>query len=318
MHPYGTAIPAMLASEFMKDAVMRRAQSTICRSATHYGVDPAGLADALRARYQMSRKGICIFCANHRKMSKEHVFPSWLKEHFPRGLNDTHGAYAMSLNTQANAYTKIFEKKHGGSSTTITVRVVCRECNNEWMSKLEQAVRPILSPLIRGEEIILTQDQQRVLATWIVKTAMTAEYRYPEAIAVPQTQRQALMSNEEPPDGWLVGIAHYKGRKWRDAVLYRQMIGISPIDKLDEPHNGRDFVQTTCFGLGDLFVQTMCLPYSIDDEPPIDETQKPMRQLWPVANRTLVWPPPMHLDDKTATETVTSMVRALGLNAPSL
>jgi hypothetical protein len=251
-------------------------------------------------------------------MSKEHVFPAWLKEHFPRGLNDTHSAYAMKLDVQNNAYSKIFDKKHGGSSTTITVRVVCKECNSKWMSKLEQAVRPILSPLIRGEEMVLSQDQQRVLATWIAKTAMTAEYRYPTVIAIPQVQRHALMSKCEPPEGWLVGIGHYKGRKWRDAVLYRQMLAIAPIEKLDEPHAG-DYVQTTCFGLGALFIQTMSLPFALDDqELPLDETQNPIRQIWPLTKQEIIWPPSTRLDDTAATNTVTGMVRAFGFDAPKL
>src|SRR2546421_338170 len=107
----------------------------------------------------MSKKGVCIFCDVRKKMSKEHVFPRWLDALIP-ALKQTHDAYAMAWNPQRKTFERIFEKKHGSPSTKITVRVVCRDCNSEWMSDLENATKPLLTKLIRGEQFTISEAGQ--------------------------------------------------------------------------------------------------------------------------------------------------------------
>ena len=49
---------------------------------------------------------------------------------------------------------------------------VCVTCNNRWLSVLEKDIQPVLGPLIEGKERTLAPDEQRLLATWAVKTAL--------------------------------------------------------------------------------------------------------------------------------------------------
>lgn len=50
---------------------------------------------------------------------------------------------------------------------------VCDKCNSGWMSRLEQAVRPILIPLIEGQRSVLalSASERLLLARWTAKTA---------------------------------------------------------------------------------------------------------------------------------------------------
>jgi hypothetical protein len=58
-----------------------------------------------------------------------------------------------------------------------------------WMSRLQEAVRPILIPMLKGERITLHRKQQTILARWVAVNVMTAEY----------TDKNACSSN--PADG---------------------------------------------------------------------------------------------------------------------
>jgi hypothetical protein len=56
-----------------------------------------------------------------------------------------------------------------------TKKLCRRQCNNGWMSDLENAVRPTMACLINDFEMDLDAEQQRLLARWAVKTAMVIE-----------------------------------------------------------------------------------------------------------------------------------------------
>jgi hypothetical protein len=56
-----------------------------------------------------------------------------------------------------------------------TKKLCRRQCNNGWMSDLENAVRPTMVCLINDIAMELDAEQQRLLALWAVKTAMVIE-----------------------------------------------------------------------------------------------------------------------------------------------
>ena len=58
----------------------------------------------------------------------------------------------------------------------LVLRRVCESCNNDWMSRLENAAKRLLSPMIRGEAVSLDRNAQAIVARWSVKTAMLLEH----------------------------------------------------------------------------------------------------------------------------------------------
>jgi hypothetical protein len=52
---------------------------------------------------------------------------------------------------------------------------VCGTCNHGWMSRLENEVKPLLEPMLRGTITPLTQPVQTSLSRWAVKIAMVIE-----------------------------------------------------------------------------------------------------------------------------------------------
>jgi hypothetical protein len=99
--------------------------------------------------------GRCAFC-RATEVTDEHVWPKWIS-----GQLRGHRGFTMAT-------------PHGPRkmrSLDITAPV-CVTCNNRWLSVLEKDVQPVLGPLIYGEERTLSPDEQRRLATWVVKTAL--------------------------------------------------------------------------------------------------------------------------------------------------
>lgn len=106
----------------------------------------------------------CVFCGSTSDLSREHVLPDWLTQ---IGLDLEPSIHqAGPLNT--------VPRQWSSKPFTTTVRMVCANCNNGWLSQLEATARPVIAPLIRGESRRLPFDDQAVIAAWTCKTALVS------------------------------------------------------------------------------------------------------------------------------------------------
>src|SRR5438045_2839756 len=99
---------------------------------------------------------ICLFCSET-KLTQEHLWPVWVCQLFPNTSYD------------AGRFSETAGKERFWKQNTLerTTRAVCAVCNNGWMSEVECRGKPVLRPLIMGEQPPkLTDNNQRRLATW--------------------------------------------------------------------------------------------------------------------------------------------------------
>jgi len=155
----------------------------------------------------------CIFCGiegsqtSEGALTKEHVYSNWTRRFVPRTLKKF-----KSLRAAARTdHTQFVYINRPGDIRDWQVLCVCAVCNNGWMrQQIENPARPIMIPLIRGEPVRLSPDQQQIVATWAVAKAMVAEFAESESVTTHHTQRKYLMRHFLPPKrGWAVWIAHY-------------------------------------------------------------------------------------------------------------
>jgi hypothetical protein len=94
----------------------------------------------------------CIFCGAF-GVTKEHVFPHWLRAIFPRLPTDTHtfGSLDWIDMPTVGQITIPRQKKGPGQAGSKKVKVVCKDCNNGWLSTMEQSTKPLLERLVYGE-----------------------------------------------------------------------------------------------------------------------------------------------------------------------
>lgn len=76
----------------------------------------------------------------------------------------------------------------------VRVRRFCVPCNTGWMSSLEGAVQPILTPMILGQRLplALSISDQETLAQWAYKTALTLD---PHIIGITERGRRERLTS---------------------------------------------------------------------------------------------------------------------------
>jgi hypothetical protein len=68
------------------------------------------------------------------------------------------------------------QQERQGAPKDKKIPVVCEECNTGWMSRLETAVIPILTPIIKGSFCAITPDRRRLIAEWLTLKTMVLEH----------------------------------------------------------------------------------------------------------------------------------------------
>ncbi len=138
---------------------------------------------------------ICLFCGKRGDMSKEHVFSKWISKYLPDpALNHKVTSSDDSWLPEHMRRTPL-NKTVAGATGSRTFKIVCRTCNNGWMSDMEQLIEPLLARGFEGGKIDLDVDQQSLLARWIEKTAMVRDEGSSMMPVSTDEQRRALMKS---------------------------------------------------------------------------------------------------------------------------
>ncbi|HWD29627.1 MAG TPA: hypothetical protein VG387_20815 [Rhizomicrobium sp.] len=190
-------------------------------------------------------------------MSKEHLYANWLGKHIPSRV-DEHGINFTLVAPKSSSH---FTKMRSGDSHARKIRRVCAICNKGWMSRLQEATKPYLLPLIEGRRTILSRKGQKAIAVWAAMTVMTGEFLddSEEFVAISQSDRDHLRTEHRVPFGWRIWIGCYRWRegvnRWTHHVMCfgEKGDGSRPGD-MSVPQN----TQTTTICIGDnLFIHVM-------------------------------------------------------------
>lgn len=158
-------------------------------------------------RRQRSRwyPSACIFCGGT-PLSEEHILPQWMKACF-QPLPPVRSGLQERLDRNGRP-SLITVTNRQGSLFTRRPKIVCKPCNEGWMSQLESSVKPTLKRMFASTEChLLTAEEGATLATWAAKTAINFEYfEYPTKISVDQDRRRQLRDTRRPPAGTFVWI----------------------------------------------------------------------------------------------------------------
>lgn len=154
---------------------------------------------------QTEKTDDCIFCGQ-RANTDEDIFPQWLlREVGPQPMKAVRTGPAP--------------RERRVKSLKLKARIVCKTCNNEWMSRLEQAAKPILIRMLRDEQFYLDQAAQNTLAKWAVKMSMVSEHTLgspPSDIYWSADERRAFSAPpHDIPGETDVLLGGYAGGSWR-------------------------------------------------------------------------------------------------------
>lgn len=145
---------------------------------------------------------LCIFCGA-RADSKEHIFPDWINRLI---LTDEFEGMAFTIERGELVERRTHRTNQAAGDRA---RIVCRRCNNGWLSDLEGKAQELLSPLMLGEPTTLNAGQQLLAAEWAAKTAMVGETIQYAGNSFSQEDRDLMREQHRPPLRARVSIAAY-------------------------------------------------------------------------------------------------------------
>ncbi len=142
----------------------------------------------------------CIFCDCHLRPAgektpcarhAEHVFAKWLRK------LSHHQIMNMYV---ANVSGELPQLMRQPPLTKLTMKGVCRKCNNEWMHELEGVVEPVMKRLFDKTDVDeLSAPEIATLARWTAKTAITLSYATPRNAPVPLQASHSLHPDYHGP-----------------------------------------------------------------------------------------------------------------------
>lgn len=109
----------------------------------------------------------CAFCPETANLSLEHLWSDWMNDLFP----------GKKRFTRKNEKGEIISQ-FISPDLNWKARVVCKKCNNTWMSQIEQQhAKPAMTDLITGKvEIEISNSRARSLALFAFKTAVVFDH----------------------------------------------------------------------------------------------------------------------------------------------
>ena len=227
-------------------------------------------------------------------MSKEHLWPDWLKAYIPR-TSPNWGQQSSTLYLDKPADER--ERINQGDPHAAKLRIVCVRCNTGWMSRLQESAKPVLVPMLLGQPTLLYRRQQQLLARWAAMFVMTNEFAtlHPEKISISQSDRVFVMERDRPPSNWRIWIGYYP----RDGLDGRWAHYTIPVSDDDHPvmltrdNEPIPNTQASSFTIGHLFVTVLSSVFpSLVTRWKFDQSSEGLlTQILPVRHPAVRWPP---------------------------
>lgn len=151
----------------------------------------------------------CCFCLRQAKMTAEHIWSDWIGRLFL----PYKGTYQVEWGSVSNA------KRWKSKSIDAVAKVVCKPCNEGWMSDVDtQASLTMSNMILHGSAVSLLPIGITSIAMFAYKTAVVIDYarRDPAGPFFPPAERKRFSGGEHfIPPGVQVWISSFRPRGTR-------------------------------------------------------------------------------------------------------
>ena len=254
-----------------------------------------------------------MFCGEYGLLHKEDAIPKWIGRAFNTQAGP--GAKWVKSRTKTDGTQKQqYRPKVVGGPTSVKVPEVCqRLCNGGWMSGLETAVKPILLPMMFGDdELELPVHDLTTLAAWLTKTALVFDMDDGVPPLMTDDQRHWFGKRQEPFPDSMMWLSAYAG-----TVLGPVYHGISGKGSGIETPFGKSALDLgLIFGNVALKVVIPLGPEVGAVEGFAPGSEAPAVPIWPNVG-VQTWPPPAVLDDTTIASFLTLPANWQSLTLPA-
>src|SRR6266568_2576585 len=116
---------------------------------------------------------ICAFCQQEATMTGEHIWSDWVNRLLGQHKYITYRKDIYRTNPIPETYSQWIT-----NGFNLRAKVVCKECNNGWMSDLENThAKPVITRMVLSQEkLFLSEAERRSLAAFAFKVAVVADH----------------------------------------------------------------------------------------------------------------------------------------------
>lgn len=174
----------------------------------------------------------CIFCGKT-PLTKEHFWPSWMGGILKQTYLTLSGKNKHQVETiEFTAYEQ--NKFIATTNQTNTIsglpeskkyKVVCAECNNGWMSVIDQQASSILPQLILNQNTTIGDAQMKVISKWLYLKFIIRESSK-DVQVINKQQRIDFYMTQKVPSSWKMWIGKVDPPNW-ERYCYRTSVGFS-------------------------------------------------------------------------------------------
>lgn len=226
----------------------------------------------------------CVFCDEERKINKEHVIARKFLADVPPPAPGQSSRLLHQDATRGSSWES--------DEFNFMVRAPCVECNQGWMNDLDDEVRLIIRPMIAGEQVTLSTDDQHVIARWATKISLVCEFTHrAERVMRPQDFHD-FYDRREPTELTGVWLAAYAQAAPLVHLLTRPVRIQPPGARLD---HGKAHLVT--FRIGHAVFQVV-VPWIPMPFPRGADNERFVIQVWPERVEPVHWPPEFILRDE--------------------
>lgn len=256
----------------------------------------------------------CIWCGKIPRTG-EHLWPEWFSKIVPQTRN-SHSNLKTRISYKPQEVVVSHQlKKRPGDPASRRIKAVCKDCNNVWMGKIEEAAIPVMTPLILGKEALLSPADQKAIVEWAVLKTMIGEYDDSlDTRAINEETQQAFYHDRSLIGVWKILIGRYVGTNWVTRYRHtpyhmRSRSNFLPVVDVTSMNT-----QVSTFVGGQLYIHVMStrLP-QLASFGFRGTTGNMLRCIWPATDEPIPWPPALTMGDDDA-EFVASALA--GLNQP--
>jgi hypothetical protein len=240
-----------------------------------------------------------VFCGNERLASIEDVMPKWVRKAL---------ALSSPVTIRAGSSGATAHTQH----LLVTLRdMVCENCNNRWMSALENRVSKFLAPMLtnqHGTDLDLTQ--QRDLARWAAMKVLLQEHsmrqQHPGLRTSPgyvptEPELAWLYTHDDPPPRSKVWLGAFDAAGRIAVTTQARLVQSAPVPGGGSPVPGHMTTLTVgcvllqVFTTNFVLADAQALP-AYDASPP-QPYNRALARIWPSDHPVVAWPPELYVTE---------------------
>lgn len=187
-------------------------------------------------------------------MSEEDLIPMWAGRVMRDLASGRLDVVYSSRQFGSDGGTVRHEHRRRQTYSAVKLEGVCEDCNNEWMSDIEKAVKPLVERMIRDGRVGLSVYEIGVISRWLILKTLVADLLPHAAPTFASEDYHALHAHRTPPEGFAAALGRIDLKGKQDNYYLLQPL-TTAIEHEGLPIN-TPHALCFSFSLGPLWAQT--------------------------------------------------------------